>query len=852
MKALINIVFLYVLMFGAMSSTFSQNVRYGLEFYSFEMVQEKRTSLNLSPVKAFSFSNGFTLSADIFFQPAPEYNFGYIFRIIGQNNQHIDFLSTLQELNVIDSKDEVLATCRLSEVSNNFSSFFSFQISLDIKKNILNITIGDKLFAPQVSFLDDFKEVNIIFGRCDHPLFQTNDVPRMIIKDIRIGNSDGNAIYHWKMSKHVNDGVYDELKEQFAKAENPKWLLDKHTFWNKRISFNTSKNPQITYNSDKNIIVITDRRRFFTYNTNTNRLNHHENASGFAHSNSSNQVIYNPSDSTYYSYCFLKLEGRAISPYDFATKSWANNQIWEYNSEYWHHNRFVSKKENSLYLFGGYGQHQYKNYVNKYSFETKKWERLHYKNKELSPTPRYLSGLGAVNENTILLFGGYGSQSGLQSLSPKNYYDLYQINLPDLNTQKIWEMPLPVNQFVVANSMIVDTLNKCFYALCFPHNKYETSLFLAKFSLKNPEYKIVSDTILFYFNDILSYADLFQNRETNELYAITFSKQPTDSLTTVSIYSLSYPPMEPTSIFQSIDNNGSIFHIIGIVILALIFILAYLLFLRNKKKSSRNMQMEENQSTEFLEIKPLSDRNKKQAIFFFGGFQVNDKDSNDVTGKFSPLSKQLFLIVLLCSLKENNKGISSAKLDEILWPDKPHDSASNNRSVMLSKIRQIFENVGYLNIKNSNLKWTAELEDEVYFDYRKAIQLIRNMKININRTKETVMELLNIVSQGELLPDLQVEWVDVFKANFANELIDLLINVMAQKELAFSSSELIYLADALLIHDVLNDEALKLKCKTLVKMGKNGLAKATYNSFVKQYSILFETKYTYSFEQIIG
>ena len=583
MKMFINILFLYVLIFGSISSVFSQNMRYGLEFRSFEVIQEKRTSLNLSPVKAFSFSNGFTLSANLFFQSAPEYNFGYVFRIIGQNNQHIDFLSTLRELNVVDSKDKVLATCRLSEISNNFSSFFSFQISLDIKENLLNIYLGDKLFSPQVSFLDDFKEVNIIFGRCDHPLFQTNDVPRMIIKDVRIDNINGKALFHWKMLKHVDNGVYDELKKQFAKVENPKWLLDNHTFWNKRISFNTSKNPQITYDSDKNIIAIPDRRHFFTYNTNTNKLNYHKNSSGFAHSNSSNQVIYNPSDSTYYSYCFLKLEGRAISPYDFTNKSWTNNQLWEYNSEYWHHNRFVSKTDNSLYLFGGYGQYQYKNHVNKYSFETGKWERLNYKNKELSPTPRYLSGLGAINENTILLFGGYGSHSGLQSLSPKNYYDLYQISLPDLNAKKIWEMPLPVDPFVVANSMIVDTLNKCFYALCFPHNKYETSLFLSKFSLENPEYKVVSDTIPFYFNDIISYADLFQNKETNELYAVTYSKQLADSLTTVSIYSLSYPPIVPASIFQSVDNDGSIFHIIGAVILIVIFILSCFLFLKRKK-----------------------------------------------------------------------------------------------------------------------------------------------------------------------------------------------------------------------------------------------------------------------------
>jgi two-component SAPR family response regulator len=121
-----------------------------------------------------------------------------------------------------------------------------------------------------------------------------------------------------------------------------------------------------------------------------------------------------------------------------------------------------------------------------------------------------------------------------------------------------------------------------------------------------------------------------------------------------------------------------------------------------------------------------------------------------------------------------------------------------------------------------------------------------------DRTKEEMMNLLNIVSSGELLPNLQIEWVDSFKSNFANDLIDLLVDVSQRREPAFSLSELVYLADALLIYDVLNDDALKLKCTSLVKMGKNGLAQTAYNSFAKQYLSLFGAGYNYSFSQIIS
>jgi len=852
MKALQRRIFTLVVILGSCVLTgFAQNVRYGLEFNSFTVVQEKRTSLNLSPSGNLSFPAGFSLSFNLFFHSAPEYNFGYIFRIIGQNKQHLDFLATPEKLTVV-KEDKVLAECVISEASNNYSSFFPFRLDLDIQDTVMKIMIGDKTFSPKVSSLKYFKSVSIIFGKCNYPLYQTSDVPNMIVKDIHINDIEGKPLYYWKLSKHVEDGVYDELKNRFAKVENPEWLLDNNSIWNKKISFNTLKNPQITFNPFENVIAIADRKSFFIYNTLTDKLSTYKNSSGFVHSDFPNQMIFNPMDSTYYSYCFSKTEGGDVAAYNFSRKSWNNNNIKELFSEYWHHNRFVFRQDDCLYLFGGYGQHTYKNQINKYSFNTGKWNKLQYKGDRIPP--RYLSGLGVIDDNRLLLFGGYGNNSGQQFLSPRNYYDLYQISLPDLTAKKIWEMESPDKQFVVANSMIVDTLNNCFYALCFPQNRYETSFFLAKFSLQKPEYEIVSDSIPFYFNDILSYADLFINKEKNELYAITFSSLTTDSLATVSVYSLAYPPVIKTSVYQNIKNISEANHrfLISAVIIILLISAIFAFLLLRKKKIEPKFEQTNETADEFTNINQTGDRNKKSAIFLFGGFRIKDKNGNDITGEFSPMLRQLFVIILLNTLKEGGKGISSGELDETLWPDKTHDSARNNRSVMISKLRQLFENVGQINIESANSYWIVKLGDEVFCDYREALLLIRTMKAVNNRKKENVMKLLSIVSSGEMLPDLQVEWVDPFKANFANDLIDLLIEVSRQNEHAFSLSELVNIADTLLIYDILNDDALKLKCRSLVKMGKNGLAQTAYNSFVKQYFTLFGSKYNYSFAQIIS
>jgi two-component SAPR family response regulator len=826
----------------------AQDFRYGLGFNSFEVVQEKRTSLNLSPSKPFSFPDGFSLSFDICYQSLPDYNFGYVFRMIGQNDQHIDFLLTPQNLTVVNSSGKILADCPLKEISGIYPSFFPFSILLDIKNNRMDISIGEKKFSPTINYIKDFKEVNIVFGRCNYSQLQTSDVPNIIVKDIRINDLKGEPLFHWKLSKHTSESVNDELKKHPATVENPGWLLDDHAIWQKRISFNAYKNPQIAGNPDENCIAVFDKEYFYIYNTQTHNLTKSKISSGIPHSDLANQIVYNPLDKQYYSYCFNSENGKDVTAFDATGKIWENYAIKEKEFEFWHHNKLVLNRDSSLYLFGGYGHHKYKNYINKYSFKTQTWEKLQYKGHQIQP--RYLSGLGKIDENRILLFGGYGSETGQQELSPRNYYDLFEIDLRNMTTKKIWELGRQKNHFVVANSMIVDTLNKYFYALCFPQQIYHTSLFLGKFSMEKPEYEILT-SIPFNFRDISSYADLFLNEKTNELSAITYSSETSDSMATVSVYSLSYPPLAESDIHQT--PNAEKYHVPTIYGITALFCLAGLYFIFRKKKNPVILSVKNTGTAEGKEfIRPAGKKDKKRTICLFGGFRVNDKNGVDITSEFSPLLKQLFLIILLNTLKEDSKGISSTKLKETLWFDKSPESARNNRGVMLSKLRQIFEQIGSIHIESQNSYCFVEFGGDIYCDYYEALVLIRQLKQKINRNKEDVLKLISIVSGGELLPNIQMEWLDTFKADFANDLIDLFIDINTQKNLNLSLQEYVNLADAILVHDTLNEDALKLKCSALVKMGKNGLAKSVYLSFTKKYTHSLGTKFKYSFEEVVS
>src|SRR5580692_1965363 len=71
-------------------SGFAQS--HGLTFNSHEVVLEKRTSLDLSSGDSLCLAKKFELGFDINFIPGHQIYFGYVVRIISNDNQNIDLI----------------------------------------------------------------------------------------------------------------------------------------------------------------------------------------------------------------------------------------------------------------------------------------------------------------------------------------------------------------------------------------------------------------------------------------------------------------------------------------------------------------------------------------------------------------------------------------------------------------------------------------------------------------------------------------------------------------------------------------------------------------------------------------
>jgi two-component SAPR family response regulator len=814
--------------------------------------KEKRTGLNLTPDKAFSFPEGFTMSFDINFSSDWVHPFGSVFRIVTQERQHIDFM--LSEIgntgktmvSFISSSNGIVFEHPFGD-ETDYDRFIPVQIQIDIRRSIVRASVGNKEFSQQTSSLKSFRNSHILFGKSNYPRFQTTDVPSFILRNIHIQDAAGKPRYEWILSRHAATGVYDELKRHFAQCENPEWISDSHVFWQKQIGFETKVNPQFCYNPDKNEVAVFDQDTFIRFSLESGTLIKNEVSNKLIYTASaSNNLIYNPFTRTYNCYLLNLLKGVDVLVYDTLAGNWNKANESNVPPDYWHHNRFFSLSDSNLYLLNGYGHHKYKNTVNRYDYQTKTWESFSLRGDRISP--RYLSGLGKKDEQHLILFGGYGSETGNQEIRPQSYYDLYEIDIQTLESEKIWEMESPTPDFAVGNSLIPSAGRQTFYALAFPSQQFYSRLELLEVSMNRPEYRVVGDSIPFNFEDTRSNADLYFNPSSGLLIAVVVSPE-TAASSQVAVYTLSNPPLAPDELYQAVQ-KGSVRLILllsalGFVCVGLaVFSVSFLLRKHKMKRIANNKPQEK---------KPPPDGETKQrpAICLLGGFRIFDKNGADVSKEFTPMLRQLFTLLFLYTAK-NGLGISSAKLKDALWSDKSEKNAKNNRGVFVSKLRQLFEQIGPVHIKNHDLYWSLETDDSIYCDYLEVLRLISKLSHNKKEVSiDEVKALLAVASKGELLPDIQTEWMDGFKSDFSNNLIDLLLDIYKQSDIRRSLQVCIHLADVIFIHDSLNEDALSIKCRQLALMGKYGLAQKVYAVFVKEYEALLNTGFKYTFEQVI-
>ena len=237
----------------------------------------------------------------------------------------------------------------------------------------------------------------------------------------------------------------------------------------------------------------------------------------------------------------------------------------------------------------------------------------------------------------------------------------------------------------------------------------------------------------------------------------------------------------------------------------------------------------------------------KNMISLFGDFQVLDKNGEDITERFTPRIKQIFIYLIIQS-KVKSQGVTSEDFLNTIWPLFDRKKAINNRGVTVSKLRVVLESMDSVKISNAHDRWKVEISDNIYCDYYEALELSES---DLFSHREQLNAFLSVIQRGAFLQDSTDACFDNVKGIFSNRIIDILTRLLSDFEVSRNPEIVIRIADRILLADDLNQEAFQYKLKALVAMHQMNQARFVFKSFSENYRYIYNEELSLDFEELI-
>jgi two-component SAPR family response regulator len=830
---------------------------FGLGFNGNDFVQDKRTGLNLFPDKAYATGKGVVeLRFDLSFEPGHFDYFGNVVRIVLNNSQNIDLLydknPAMQEQFRFIIGDAVSPIPVKIDTSRLFSAWTALRIVMDISKGKFLCYRDQQLVVSMDLALKQTDSMRLFFGAHHYGNFYSTDVPAMVIRDINVQKND-HTEYHFPLDERTGNLVHTADRKATGQVENPVWIRNNHYAWRTARSFSLKGAASVAFDSAADRLYIFGADSIITWFPGRQAAKAAAYSTGRQPFLPGNQSVYAGFNNTSYNFY---IDHRLAGAFNTAVNSWDVQYKPGYPTSFWHFNKFVAQHDTAVYMIGGYGHHTYLNSIYRYGINTKKWDSLRTQGETLMP--RYLFALGATPAgDTAYILGGYGNASGRQIEHPHNIYDLLLFDVKKRTWKKVYELPAPEKDFAFASSMVLDPQGKHYYALIFPNYKFDSKLRLIRGSLTKPEYELLGDEIPYPFLDIASYADLYYSPKSKAFIAVTMHHDSAD-ITHTRVYTLAAPPVnadEPVAVSPVGEAEGKVYG--WMVAAVLLLVGAGIYYYIRKRRAAPVSTLEKapvaaNGGEEAIPVASVPRRQRestRNAVYFFGELQLFDKEGIDITRQLTPIVKELFLIVYLYST-ENGRGVSAEKTMEILWPDRPEQSARNNRSVNMAKLKALLDKSGPIQLLKDGEYTRIDIDANLcYVDYAEYLSIVSDRKA---LTREKVERLSAIVSKGGFLSNLERDWLDPFKSAVSNNIIDTYLDFAARLNYEEHAEFLQQLAGNIFYFDALNEHGLSIQCKALTQLGKHSLAIKVYEKFARDYKTSYGEDYSKTLPQVIG
>ena len=839
-RFIIKLLFTYLVLFPFFGSA------QGIRFNSSESPIVERTSYNVFAHDQQKFIGDFSIEFDLSIIDSKI--FGYILNIKDQNNPisyslaYIDSTSELGELKFnLDGVKELMSVPINKQL---IGSRKWMKVVLNFKSEEITLSLNDLTFS---SFENKFSNIiipQIYFGKHGSVI----DVPLMAIKNLTIKNKNKKTVFNFKESNGNN--VYGTDGNIFGEVDHPNWLITESYHWKLISSRTFEKVTSVTYDENNNRFIYQnlDSLSFYDHTNNKSDFYSFKNnlkvpmrlGTSFLDPNENKLYVYELSD---------VLEGNpTISSIDLNNPDyWLQNSYQKLSQQRHHHNGFFDYKTKKYLIFGGYGNQLYTNDFNTYDVVNDNWSIEEFNGDIISP--RFFSGTTKLGDQNLLIFGGQGNSTGEQSIGKTYYYDCYKVNLKTKKIEKLWEINRENKKLVSSRNIVLSNDSKSFYSLSYPEYISSTFLQLHKYSIKDGDYKILGDSIPMISEKIRTNANLYLNKSTNQFFCTT-QEFKEDGSNKVNIYSLNGQPISSDDIYASIGKRDLKILFIILTLIIMLGILYYLKFLnkvRNLRKETFKSQVQNilkpKKHTKIVEVKANS-------TFLFGSFKVIDNNKKDISYLFSPKIRQLFLLLLFNSKKQDINGLRSETIHSTLWPDSTPQKAKNLKNVIISQLRNILRAVNGLELIYSKGRFYMEFGDEFYcdyFDFSIKMESLSNESFDFN----SLNELTNLISPGKFLLSINDECFDKTKKNFEYEILKIIPNQLKQLYNSKDYTPIISLTEILFNIDTLNETAFYYRIHTLNKMDLSLKAKKQFNDYIIRYNKVMGDNFPKTYKDVI-
>ncbi len=822
-----------LLLFVLMSmSTMVCGQYYGMKFSAHEFILDKRSGLDLTPEHAINIKGNLDLQFYVRFEPGHHSYFGYIFRLI-VGDKNIDLINgafqsnpTNLELILGDKTSKIAFHVPVEKLT---SEWIHIRLELDFENQQITCHVNDEVIVDELSGYDQKKGFRLMFGAHSYGNFSSTDVPAMVLRDVNV-KSDNRISYSWPLNQTEGTLVHSIPRGNTGIASNPLWLLKHHNRWNHLLEVQIEGEVRTTFDHLGDDLYILSKDSILIYNISKGSTRSialksplpAKDDRELIYDTIANELVMYSLDNNYRT--SFNVESREWSPYEPGT---------EPLTAFMHHNRVLTP-DGVLLAYGGYGYHTYKSSLLAWNPVNNRFDSVDYKGLF---HPRYLAASGYnPSDGLIYIIGGYGSESGKQAESPDYYYEILSYSEKENRFSNLFKFENLDAGFCFSNSVVFDDSNNM-YTLYYPKYRFDNKLQLVKIPLDNPDIIELGDAIEYSFLDILSYADLHYSNPSNTLVAVT--SYLSEESTTIKVHSIAFPP-QPFAVQTEVVAGKSRYLVTIYIFIAIVLIVSIIVFSQRRKGKTRTRTKPVDARRETIH------KSKKNSIILFGGFQVIDKEGIDITGQFTPLPKKLFLFIMLHSLR-NNKGVSSNVLYETFWFDKSVESARNNRAVNIVKLKSLLEKLDSASISKETGYWKFDFDSSmIYIDFYEYMQIVQQKS---ELTREQIVNLLSIIENSPFLNNTNADWLDPFKSEISNDIIDALLGYIDRTD--HDPEFLLHLTKCIFIFDAVSEEALKIQCRLLIKQGRHSLAKKAYSRFMEEYRRLYGEEYNTSFNQII-